>query len=353
VRLAALVERMVLVGGLRPPEGEEARYPIPEEISFVPLPYHESLAHPTATLHLPTLRIFWRTLAEVDAVWLFGPHPTAILFALLAAVRRRRVVLGVRQDTVAYVRTRYPRRRALGAASRLLERTFQVLARRFPIVTVGPELARRYRRSSRLLEIVVSLVDESDLVPPDVALQRDYDGELRVLTVGRLEAEKNPLRLAETLARLNQDGARWRLVVCGEGELARSLGALLVETGQADRAELLGYVAFGPELMDLYRSSHALLHMSSTEGLPQVLLEAFAAGLPVVASEVGGIRAAVGDAVLLIPPGDAPAAAAALRAVAADSTLRARLVRAGHEYVASRTIDTEVGRIAGFLADPR
>jgi glycosyltransferase involved in cell wall biosynthesis len=104
-------------------------------------------------------------------------------------------------------------------------------------------------------------------------------------------------------------------------------------------------------LVDLYRDSHALLHVSWTEGLPQVLFEAFAAGLPVVATDVGGIREAVGEAVALVPPGDPAAAAAALRRVADDDAYRVGLIERGLELARSHTIDSETGRVAAFLAE--
>jgi glycosyltransferase involved in cell wall biosynthesis len=86
--------------------------------------------------------------------------------------------------------------------------------------------------------------------------------------------------------------------------------------------------------------------------MPQVLVEAFAAGVPVVATDVGGIRDAVGEAARLVPPGDAPAAAAELEAIAADAGLRKRLVQAGHDYVVPRTASAEVSRVAEFLRGP-
>ncbi len=245
---------MILIGGLRPEgAGDEARYLIPPEISFVPLPYYESLAHPASLLNIRWLHRFWRTLAEVDTVWLFGPHPTAILFALIAAARRRRVVLGVRQDTVAYMRSRHPRRRALHAASRLLEAAFRALARRFPIVVVGPELAERYGSAPRLLEIVVSLVDESDIVPADTALERDYRGELQALSVGRLEWRRT--RRAGRRARLAQPRRpTWRLLLCGGATWPSAGRAQAARPGWSGRA--LSYVPFGEELATLYRTSH-------------------------------------------------------------------------------------------------
>ena len=102
--------------------------------------------------------------------------------------------------------------------------------------------------------------------------------------------------------------------------------------------------------MDLYRSAGALLHVSWTEGVPQVLHEAFAAGLPVVATAVGGVPEATDGAALLVPPGDADAAAAALTRLEREPELRRELVERGLERVRARTLEAESARVAEFLA---
>jgi glycosyltransferase involved in cell wall biosynthesis len=79
------------------------------------------------------------------------------------------------------------------------------------------------------------------------------------------------------------------------------------------------------------------------------LFEAFAAGLPVVATAVGGVPDAVGDAALLVPPGDAGAAAAELERLAADETLRARLIEAGLARAHDHTMEAECRRVIEFL----
>ena len=164
--------------------------------------------------------------------------------------------------------------------------------------------------------------------------------------MGRIEEEKNPLLLADVLARLHEIDPRWRLIVCGEGPLEGQLQRRLDALGVARFSELRGYVPFGPDLLALYGASHAFLHSSWTEGLPQVLFEAFALGLPTIATDVGGVRDALNGRVRLIPPNDADAAARELTAVARDPNLRAALIGAGHEYVRSRTLSREAGRVA-------
>jgi glycosyltransferase involved in cell wall biosynthesis len=347
-RLAEDFDRFTVAGRLSP-GGEGGHYPLGERVDFVPLPYYARLSDPLPVLTgiAGAVRRFWRALDQADAVWLLGPHPLAFPFAAMAWLRRKRVVLGVRQDLPEYVRSRHPRRRLLRAAARALEAGYLVLARFCGAVAVGPGIAHRYRRARRLLEIRVSLVSEDDLVGP-VAPPLEGD-QVRVLSVGRLDREKNPLMLADVLARLAERDPAWRLIVCGEGSLAGELAERLEQLGVARSAELRGYVPH-ERLAGLYREAQLLLHVSFTEGVPQVLYEAFAAALPVVATDVGGVAAAAGEAATLVPPGDPAAAAAALLALRDDEQLRRRRVAAGHELVRASTIEAECARVAAFIA---
>jgi glycosyltransferase involved in cell wall biosynthesis len=352
-RLATRFDRFVLIGRLKP-NPDRARYPIPPEIEFVGLPYYETLLHPAQVLRsmLVSIRRFWRALDDVDAVWLLGPHPLSIAFAALACARRKRVLLGVRHESAAYIRSRHPGRRVIHLIAGAVDAAYAAIGRRSPMVVVGPALRRRYGRSRSLLELTVSLVEDRDVIEAEAARSRPYNGGLTILSVGRLEQEKNPEMLAEVMAQLcSDDGREWRLVVCGEGPLEETLAARLEELGVADRAELRGYVP-ADEMREIYRSSHFLLHTSWTEGLPQVLIEAFAAGLPVVATDVGGIREAVDTAAVLVPAGDATEASNALRRLASDSKPRERLIDAAIDHARLHTIDREVDRLATFLTDP-
>jgi glycosyltransferase involved in cell wall biosynthesis len=218
------------------------------------------------------------------------------------------------------------------------------------VVVVGSAMEHRYRRAPRLLSLCVSLVPEREIAPADDEA-RDWDGEWRVLSVGRLDAEKNPVLLADVFARLAREEPRWRLVVCGEGPLRSDLEARLQALDVRERAELLGYVPLDGRLLELYRSSHLLLHCSWTEGVPQVLYEAFAQRLPVVATDVGGVREAAQGAALLVAPGDAEAPARALARLADDGALRTRLVAAGVERAREHSLEAGTQRVAAFLAE--
>jgi glycosyltransferase involved in cell wall biosynthesis len=349
--LAGQVDELTILGRLDPGEGAY-HYPLPDSVRFVALPHYSSLTRPVAVVGslVRSLRRFWRALDDADRVWLLGPYPHAVAFALLTRIRRRRLVLGVRQDFPSYVRNRRPGRRWMHGGADLLERSWRRLARGSPVVAVGPELARQYRFAPAVLEIVVSLVRDADIGEGTRAADRSYDGELRVLSVGRLDAEKNPLLLASVLQSLVRADPRWRLVICGEGPLRSALAQELDRLDLSERAELRGYVPVQGGLLELYRSSHAFLHVSLTEGMPQVLIEAFASGLPVVATAVGGVADAAEGAAILIPPSDAEAAADALRKIAADEVKRGELIAEGLARARAHTLDAEVARVAHFIA---
>jgi glycosyltransferase involved in cell wall biosynthesis len=346
--LAERLKRVVVIGRLSP--RSEARYPL-GGVELVPLPDYPSLTHTRQAIRgmLGSLRPFWRALDDLDCVWILGPHPLAFPFALMARLRRRRVILGVRQESITYMRSRHPTSRVRPALAWAMEMGFRALARRWPVIVVGPSLAQTYAHGRAVLEISVSLIPESEIgAGPE---ERSYSGELTALSVGRLETEKNPLALADVIAALRRLDDRWRLVVCGEGAMRSDLERRLKELGVADAVELRGYVGHDAGLREAYRAAQALVHVSWTEGLPQVLYEAFAAELPVVATDVGGIRDATGDAALLVPPGDPAGIAEQLARVGREDELRAGLVERGLELVRSHTLESEPAKGASFIEE--
>jgi sugar transferase (PEP-CTERM/EpsH1 system associated) len=157
-------------------------------------------------------------------------------------------------------------------------------------------------------------------------------GAFLVGTVGRLAEIKRQDVLLRGFARLRQVVPAARLVLVGDGPergsltaLARQLGieAAVTFTGARDRPE--DYVA----AMDV------LVLSSRSEGMPLAVLEAWAAGKPVVATPVGGVPELIrdGDTGLLFPVGDVAGLADRLAGLAADPAARSRLGQAGRRRV--------------------
>jgi glycosyltransferase involved in cell wall biosynthesis len=145
-------------------------------------------------------------------------------------------------------------------------------------------------------------------------------GEVRIGAVGRLSPEKGLEVLVEALRSVPQ----CRLVIVGEGPERATLEELVHALGLDDRVEFAGWV--DPPWTATW-SFDALAMPSFMEGFPLVIVEAMLAGIPVVASAVGGIPEIVveGETGLLVAPNDAGALADALRRIADDPELREKM----------------------------
>jgi glycosyltransferase involved in cell wall biosynthesis len=201
-------------------------------------------------------------------------------------------------------------------------------ARRAARVLVGSEFTRRdvvekYRIPQE--RIVVTPYGVDPFFGPEGA---SAAGSPYVLFVGALEARKDPLTAVAALAQLDQE---LRLVFVGpdrgqEEDVRKAVGRL----GLASRVELRGHVP-KEELATLYRGAACLVFPSRFEGFGLPALEAMASGTPVVASTAGSLPEVVGDAGVLVEPGEPEALAAGVeRALAERETLvAAGLARAG------------------------
>lgn len=178
-------------------------------------------------------------------------------------------------------------------------------------------------------------------LPNGVDLQRfrpvpDPGGQLVVGTVGGLRPEKDH----DTLLRALQQIPEFRAELVGAGPLEAALRATATELGIAARVQFCGPVT---DTAACYRRFAVFVLSSATEQLPLVLLEAMASGLPVVATDVGDVRATLPEPSrrFVVPPRDPRALAAALRSVLSDASLRAAL-GAANRAAAERHFDARV-----------
>jgi len=157
-----------------------------------------------------------------------------------------------------------------------------------------------------------------------------------VLYLGRIEPAKGIPELLEAFAGLRAGAPDARLVCAGEGDVA-SAWRQAQRLGLEEAVRFPGWIAGAEKRAWLARAAVFVLP-SHAEGLPMSLLEAMAAGLPVVASAVGGIPDVVRDGVngFLVAPGDRVALLRALGRVLNDATLGAALGAAGRDAVRAR-----------------
>jgi glycosyltransferase involved in cell wall biosynthesis len=228
--------------------------------------------------------------------------------------------------------------RALAHARRLQEHLLMAsLLRGAGLVTVpsawsrAAVLSRGYARADQAVEVVPNGVAAEWL---EAAEPTPDAGETDLLFVGRLDHQKGLDVLLRALARPELEGVSARVVGTGPDEAAQR--ALAVELDVRDRLHFEGSASHD-RIRGLARRSRCMVAPSRHESFCLVALEAMAAGLPVVASAVGGVPewATDGVSALLVPPEDPEALAGALARVLGQDGLAERL-RAGGREVAQR-----------------
>jgi colanic acid/amylovoran biosynthesis glycosyltransferase len=172
----------------------------------------------------------------------------------------------------------------------------------------------------------------------------------RLLSVGRLCEEKGQMLLIEALGRLKRDGLEAELVLIGEGELRAEIETSIVEHGLAGQVHLPGS-ADNSAIRQALDDACAFVLPSLGEGLPVVIMEAFARGRPVLSTYIAGIPELVvpGQNGWLVPAGSVEALVEALRQVLDTPSARlAELGRAGRARVAEQH---DAGRNGRQMAD--
>jgi L-malate glycosyltransferase len=174
------------------------------------------------------------------------------------------------------------------------------------------------------------------------------DEEFVILQVARLDPLKDHVTALRTLERVVQQRPDARLLVAGEGPELPTIQAAVAHLGLQRQVRLLGLRTDVPRLL---AAADLFLLTSVSEGIPLTVIEAMAAGLPVVATPVGAIAVAIedGKSGLLVPVRDAGALEAALRRLIEDAALRQALGAAARARVESVfAFEAVVARLAAI-----
>jgi glycosyltransferase involved in cell wall biosynthesis len=320
---------------------------------------------------LPDLRTIGRLrrlieAGQPDLVHAHGLRAGALAAIALAFARRRS---GVQAALVVTVHNASPEGALTGAIYRVLE---LIVARNADsVLCVSPDLeqrmqaagARRVRRAvvpppvvSLTAPPIAALSPAAPSAPAAASQAGDVSAETRaaagavprgpvILAVGRLATQKGFGTLIEAAARWRDLRPEPVLVIVGEGPLEAEL------KGQAAALGLtVEFAGLRTDVPSLLATAAVFVLPSAWEGQALVLQEALRAGVPIVATRVGGTPALIGeDTAVLIPPGDAERLASAVRAVLTDPALAARLRAAA--AARAQGLPGEADAVAAALAE--
>ncbi|MDY6896697.1 MAG: glycosyltransferase [Cyanobacteriota bacterium] len=156
----------------------------------------------------------------------------------------------------------------------------------------------------------------------------------RLLYVGRIAAAKGLPILLESLVILKKQHPEILLTVVGDGSDRKDLEAMAVKLGLSQNVDFVGYKS-QTEVRKYFHKTDIFVMSSFAEGIPVVLMEAMAAAVPVVATQIAGISELVEDGIngYLVPPGDSHLLTVRIEQLLKDCELRAKFGTAGRTKV--------------------
>jgi glycosyltransferase involved in cell wall biosynthesis len=278
-----------------------------------------------------------------DVLHLHSPYVAGVARIVVRSLPRARRPAVVSTDHVPWSGYALPTR-VLNAATFRLDNEHIAVS-----PAVASSIPGRYRDRTRVVEHgifvdrVRSLRVDRERVRAQLGVRPE---ELLITTVANLRHQKGYPVLLRAARRVLDSEPHVRFTAVGQGPLEGELRRLHSELGLGERFRFVGY---REDAARVVAGSDLFVLTSHYEGLPLALMESLALGVPVVATDVAGIRDAVRDGrdAILVPPGRPAELAAALLTVVGDPDLRRRLAEAG----AGEADRFDIRRAAGQIED--
>jgi glycosyltransferase involved in cell wall biosynthesis len=308
-------------------------------IDVVNLAGATSLESELNSAHVPVTRITRRHKFDVRPILQLAQHVRASrpdvvhsfhwLANLYATIALQMVPIHYRPTLVVSLRSHY----YLGRKGALRAALDRVCAPRASVVVANCQVLLEHALTHRLRYRRSVVVYNGVHVPPRASARAD--GEVRFVAVGRLTAVKRQRDILMAARAVVADRPNARFWFVGDGPDRAELERTAVRFGLGDRVCFAGEVA---HVEPMLLASDALVLASEHEGMPNAILEGMAAGLPVVATCVGGVGEAVtqGETGVLVPPREPGVLADALVELTRDAGARAQMGTRAHQVASER-----------------
>lgn len=267
-----------------------------ENLEIVPLPYFDGSGLGGKLKFLAKIpQIFWRiwqTYQHIDVVHYRLPGYIGMIGLLIHKIRRQHPgftwISTDWSDRIVQSRDTWYRRWMANFGEHLLS----CLICDTSNFAVG-HLAGRYQsRNPYTHRTITTVLSEERIVKN---FHTETSSPVRLLYVGRLAVEKGLPFLLEAVKFCTQMGIDVKLDLIGDGPQFEQLEEIARMLEISDKIHFEGYVPLGDRLWEAYRQSDIFVFPSLSEGQPKVLIEAMAAGLPIIATRVGGIPSIIED----------------------------------------------------------
>jgi glycosyltransferase involved in cell wall biosynthesis len=319
-------------------------------VTLTPLPAFDGPVHFYPQLPRMIVRLF-RFVRGIDVLHCRVPTPAAVFaFAMAGLLGRPSFVLivGDLQALLPTLAYRGTKRRLWSLYTAFEERNVQRMAERSLAFANGAALTAKHSRPEhRVIQTQTTTIGAADIGD---RIDTFAGASIRLLSVSRIDPRKNLRVLPEMLRQLATRGGDVSLDIIGPtvgapGEAERA-GIERDAAANGAAVRLLGAIPL-EQLLNRYGQYDAfILPTGPGEGVPRVLLEAMASGLPIVTTKVAGIPSLITHEIngLLVEPA-ASALADAVERLIADPTLRRRLIANGYTTARGYTLEAQAERM--------
>ena len=334
-------------------------YTIPQtNIEICAFPYYKSMIDffAKSIILLPKIwHIIKINFHKWDLLWLTWPHPLSLLMLIKAKRAEKLCILVIRQNLRELVKQRYNGWQKIMAVFLVdfLEWQLRRRCENVVILTVGHEMYRKFSQHfCNVHAIEISLISQSNLTELSPSPRLSNPNPVRLLFVGRLEPEKGLPSLLDALVLLKQQNRNVHLDIVGSGVEEEFLKELAAKLKIARNLTFHGYVPFGEDLFSYYRGASVLVLPSLSEGIPQVLWEAMAFNVPIVATRIPSIQGVIrhGQNGILTEPDSSAALSEAIGSLLDHPTVAAKLCRQARADSHSHTMEVQHETILKTLA---
>jgi glycosyltransferase involved in cell wall biosynthesis len=296
---------------------------------------------------------------QCDVIHLRVPSPAAIFAFRIAAARRKPIfllVVGDYEALLPHLGYRGIKKFLFSQYVAFEEWALRYMTRRAVTFANGASLRAKHERDG----VQVHETKTTTLSLSDLSTRTDTCAgpRIRLLCVSRIDPRKGLRSLPSVVSGLTAFGHDVTIDIVGPtigliGESERdAIVSEAARCGVADRVNLRGPVALD-QLLPMYREFDLfVLPTRPGEGIPRVLMEAMAGGVPIVTTDVSGISSLVADGEngLLVPEGSASAVVDALRSLIANPPLRQRLIQGGYTTARAHTLERQAASLMQIVA---
>lgn len=294
----------------------------------------------------PNIKILKKEIKENDIIWLKIFFINSYLAYIFGNLKEKKIITQMVGDIDA---SAYIKKGKGYAVLRFLGRKIYRKIAKFADLNlyVSNDLKNRYGENinnavvSNECRVSISDIDELSYV-------NKRNSYFNILFIGRLSEEKGIFDLLNAINGI-QNKKNIRLTILGDGRLKRQVSEYISINNLEDIVSIDGYISWGNELFKIIRKHHVLVLPSYTEGLPLVLIEAMSNGVPVIASNVGGIPEIVGkNNGLLFEAGNIKELRRCITYMMENENERVKMAKNSIDVAKNNTIESQLNIIKKF-----